>query len=130
MADFKINKDKEEKEEYREVAVYTFMGKHDVLDSTGFPLLACEGDIFSHPDAYAVKIIKGKRTNYWVRRNKTGSLFNPIGLYSEGMSQKRLRHAGRPEWRLEPASSKVFDFYVNFLKSKNSAWLNNAEREV
>ena len=130
MAGFKINKDKEEKEEYREVAVYTFMGKHDVLDSTGFPLLACEGDIFSHPDAYAVKIIKGKRTNYWVRRNKTGSLFNPIGLYSEGMSQKRLRHAGRPEWRLEPASSKVFDFYVNFLKSKNSAWLNNAEREV
>ncbi len=130
MADFKINKDKEDDGDYREVAVYTFMGKHDVLDATGFPILACEEDIFSHPDAYAVKIIKGERTNYWVRRNKRGALFNPIGLYSEGNSQKRLRHAGRPEWRLEPTSVKVFDFYVNFLKSKNSAWLNNAEREV
>jgi hypothetical protein len=40
-----------------------------------------------------------------------------------------MRHAGRPEWEFKETTKQVFDKYINFLKTKNVAWLNNAERD-
>jgi len=50
-------------------------------------------------------------------------------MYSEGMAKKQLRHAGRPEWEFKETNEQVFTKYIKFLKTKNTAWLNNAERE-
>ncbi len=31
---------------------------------------------------------------------------------------------------IKEVNAKVFDLYINFLATKNTAWLNNAEREL
>lgn len=131
MTTFKINKDRDDSA-VPVVSVYTFLGEQDRLDQQGFPILDLEydDDVFEEPDAYAVKLVKGQKTNYYVKRGKYGKLFNPIGMYSEGRKHQQMRHAGRPEWRLEPTSEKIFTYYIQFLKTKNAAWLNNAEREI
>lgn len=131
MSTFKINNDKPDNVSTK-VEVYTFSGEEDFVSDEGYPLLDLEYDdnVFEDPDAYAVKIIKGHKVNYYVKRGKYGKLFNPIGMYSEGRKNNQMRHAGRPEWRLEPTSEKIFSYYIQFLKTKNAAWLNNAEREI
>lgn len=112
--------------------VYTYWTTRDCEDEDGFPVLNLDDaeDVFSYPDAHAIKVEKGDRTQYWVKRGKYGQLFNPKGLYSENSLHKQERHAGRPLWRLQTTSKRVFDFYVQFLKTKNTAWLQNAEREI
>jgi len=131
MTTFKIDK-KREDETMPNSQVYTFSGEHDLIDNNGYPILdlSYDEDIFENPDAYAIKITKGEKTNYYVKRGKYGKLFNPIGMYSEGRKTQQMRHAGRPEWRFETTNEKIFTYYINFLKTKNLAWLNNAEREV
>ena len=98
MTTFKINQEKED-DVAPSVAVYTFIGEQDRLDQQGFPILDLEyeDDVFEEPDAYAIKLVKGRKTNYYVKRGKYGKLFNPIGMYSEGRKNQQMRHAGRPE---------------------------------
>ena len=81
-------------------------------------------------DAYAMKITVGARTKYYAKRGKHGRLYNPIGMFSEGMARKRLGHAGRLEWKFIEIGEKAFRFYRDFLRTKNIAYLHNAEREL
>jgi len=71
MTTFKINKERDDSSTPT-VSVYTFYGEQDRLDELGFPVLDMEyeDDIFEEPDAYAIKITKGKKTNYYVKRGK------------------------------------------------------------
>jgi hypothetical protein len=115
--------------------VFTFKGTEDYLNAEEYPMVDInaldEGtDIFALPDAYAIRVDTGTRIRYYVKRGKYGKLFNPIGLYSEGTQRKQHRHAGKPAWEFKEATQKVFTYYIKFLRSRNAAWLNNAEREV
>ena len=107
--------------------VFTIKGKESFVDGDGYPRLE-EGDQDDY-DAFAKRITIGQRDKYYVKRGRHGRLFNPIGLYSEGTAKKQLRHAGKPEWEYKETTQEVFDKYIRFLKTKNVAWLNNAERE-
>ncbi len=131
MSEFKINSQKPDSSN-TVTEVYTFWGDHEFEDTMGFPKLSLQKnkDVFSMQNAYAVKISKGNKTNYYVKRGKYGKLYNPIGLYSEGNVTKQNTRHGQSQWSLKTTSEKVFNYYINFLKTKNSAWLNNAEREV
>ena len=80
-------------------------------------------------DAYAKSVTGNTKTRFFVKRGRHGKLYNPIGIYSEGTANRQLRHTGRFEWEFKESTEKVFNFYIKFLKTKNSAWLNNAERE-
>jgi|TARA_R110002020_G_scaffold46539_17_gene132387 hypothetical protein len=130
MTNFKINSQKDSSTN-ETTEVFTFWGKHDFEDIKGFPMLNLnkKENAFDMIDAYAVKITRGSKSSYYVRRGKHGRLYNPIGMYSEGNANKKLRQ-GQFEWNLKPTSQKIFDYYTNFLKTKNTAWLNNAEREI
>ena len=37
---------------------------------------------------------------------------------------------GKNEYNFSKVNQRVFDMYLNFLRTKNIAWLNNAEREL
>ena len=130
MSNFKINKQKD-MSKHEQTEVFTFWGNHDFEDAKGFPMLNLnkKESPFEMNDAHALKMTKGNKTSYYVRRGKHGRLFNPIGMYSEGNANKKLRQ-GQFEWNLKPTSQKIFNYYTNFLKTKNTAWLNNAEREI
>jgi hypothetical protein len=115
--------------------VYTVNGKEDDKDPDGKPvLLDLEYEDGSkllaerRDEAYAKVVVSDDRNRYYVKQGPNGKLFNPVGLYQEGnVNRKR---AGESQWKYREVNKKVFDLYTQFLKTKNVAWLTNAEREV
>lgn len=123
---FKMDESKDPEAE-KVAGIYTMIGKHEWLDEDGFPRLPEEKE--DDPHAYAKSVTFGNDTHYMAKRGKHGKLFNPFGMYTEGTAANRSRHMGRPEWNFQKMNEKAFNFYINFLKTKNTAWLHNAERE-
>jgi len=104
---------------------YTVLGKHDFLDENNNPRTKNEKNAYAYS-----KINNDSDIQYFVKVGLYGKIFNPIGLYSEGKANKFLSKVGKNEFSFTRVNQKVFDMYVNFLRTKNVAWLNNAEREL
>lgn len=104
---------------------YTIIGKHKFLDTNKNPRLETETD-----DVFAKKVVGEHSAKYFIKTGTYGKIYNPIGLFSEGTSNKFIAKVGKKAWQFKEVNSKVFDMYVNFLKTKNTAWLTNAEREL
>lgn len=105
--------------------LYTFLGDHDYLDDDDFPR--------TDEDSTKVlaKIRKGiSNTKYFIKVGSHGQIFNPIGMYSEGKQNKFMSKIGKLEFAFREVNKNVFETYINFLKTKNIAWLNNAQREM
>ena len=115
-----------------DTAVYTVSGSHDFIDEDGYPRLEDLSDKKAEDrhEAHAKFSPDGGKIKFFAKIGKHGRLYNPIGMYSEGTSARNVKHAGRPEWVFRQVTKKVFDYYIQFLKTKNAAWLSNAEREV
>jgi len=105
-------------------AYYTMIGDHDYLDEAKNPLANNDND------KVVAKRLVGTKTRYFVKSGPHGKLFNPIGLYSEGRGNRFMAKSGKNLWAFKEVNNKVFDLYVSFLKTKNTAWLTNAEREM
>lgn len=103
---------------------YTLFGNHSNLDKDNNPLCDNQKDSM----AYIKHINNDKQ--YYLKVGLYGKLFNPMGLYSEGRQNKFLSKVGKQEYNFTRVNNKVFDMYLNFLRTKNLAWLNNAEREM
>jgi hypothetical protein len=107
--------------EYR---YYTVFGSHVSLDGDGNPLSDNQNNSLAYTKT------NNKETQYYIKVGTYGKIFNPIGLYSEGRQNKFLSKVGKKEYVFTRVNSKVFNMYLNFLRTKNMAWLNNAEREL
>jgi hypothetical protein len=120
---FYINKSKPTNEKVEEF--YTVLGKQDFLVDK-FPM------VNSEQNALAKKIINttNNTSRFFIKVGTYGRPYNPIGMYSEGQSNKFLAKAGKPEYSFKEVNEKTFSFYVNFLSTKNTAWLSNTEREL
>lgn len=119
---FEIKKDKPvDKSEY---SYYTVLGSHSSLDTSGNPIVEDKKNALAY-----MKENNGEK-QYYLKVGLYGKVFNPIGLYSEGKQNKFLSKIGKEEYVFTRVNEKVFDMYVNFLRTKNIAWLNNAEREL
>ena len=119
VPDKKTTKDNQQNE------YYTLYGKHNQLDEYGQPV--CDS---TSPDLLAKTTLAGDKKTYWVKVGDHGRVYNPIGMYSEGKHNKFASRSGKNEFEFRKVNKKVFDFYVNFLRTKNLAWLHNAEREM
>lgn len=127
-----------------ETLVFTLMGKHDELvdlqgnpSDNGYPLLydleTETGQIIQAKtldNAYAQLVIKGNSRRFYLKRNTSGRLFDPAGMYDENKRGKQLQLKGLEIWNFKEVNETAFTSYVNYLKSKNKAFLRNAEREV
>lgn len=120
---FQINKNKQE--DTYEYLYFTILGEHSSYDDEGNPL--CK----DKKKAYAYKRVNSvdNSETYFIKTGSHGKIFNPMGLYSEGKANKFLAKIGKTEYTFSKVNQKVFDMYLNFLRTKNTAWLNNAERE-
>jgi hypothetical protein len=120
---FYINKSKPTNEKIEEF--YTVLGKQDFLVDK-FPM------VNSEQNALAKKIINttNNTSRFFIKIGTYGRPYNPMGMYSEGQSNKFLAKAGKPEYSFKEVNEKTFSFYVNFLSTKNTAWLSNTEREL
>jgi len=111
---------------------FTIFGKHDKLtdlhgdeQDNGYPLTKNEELICA-----SIKYVGKNSPRYFVKVNASGMLYDPIGMYSEDGLNKDLKHTGKKEWQNKEVNSKVFNFYLNYLKTKNKAWLTNSNREI
>jgi|LakMenEpi03Aug12_release.lakeMendotaPanAssembly.Ray.scaffolds.fasta_scaffold379737_2 hypothetical protein len=110
----------------REVEYYSMIGDHDYLDQDNRPRSNEETNLVV---AKSIKV-EDRPKRFYVKVGNHGRIFNPIGLFSEGTHTKFLSKIGRKEWEFKEVNQKVFDLYINFLTTKNIAWLTNAEREM
>jgi hypothetical protein len=107
-----------------EYTYYTIIGSHASIDENGYPLVQDKNKSL----AYIKKV--DNVNQFYLKVGSHGKIYNPIGLYSEGRSNKFMAKIGKNEYNFTRVNQKAFDMYLNFLKSKNIAWLNNAEREI
>lgn len=109
----------------RIVHFYTMLGDHDFIDKDNRPRSNDENN-----KVVAKSVETKNNTKYFIKIGTYGKVFNPIGMFSEGNNNKFLAKIGRKEWEFKEVNPKIFDLYLNFLTTKNIAWLNNAEREL
>jgi len=123
---FVQNKNKEQ-EEIKDTTYqfYTILGEHDFIDSSNKPQAKKESS-----KVVAKSVYKNGNNKFYIKIGTYGRIFNPIGLFSEGKNEKFIAKIGRKEFEFKEVNQKVFDLYLNFLSTKNIAWLNNAEREM
>ena len=104
---------------------YCIFGEHDFIDDQNNPRMNKES-----PKTLA-KYVDGEiSTRYLIKVGTTGRIYNPMGMYSEGNESRFLAKIGKNEWSFKSVNKDIFDKYVNFLRTKNIAWLNNAERDM
>lgn len=104
---------------------YTIIGKHEFIDKEKNPRCNSETS-----EVCAKKVTTQSTTKFYIKTGVYGKIYNPIGMFSEGTAAKFLARAGKKAWNYKQVNSKVFDMYLSFLKTKNKAWLSNAEREL
>ncbi len=105
---------------------YTLIGMEDFLDTNRLPRQKNAND-----NTFAKKITRDDGSiRYSIKLNTNGKLHNPIAIYQDNKNQTFLDRICRSSDKFRNVSYKVFDLYTNFLKTKNIAWLNNAEREA
>ena len=125
---YRIKKDKPDltKPTTTTVVFFTLSGKEDLTDEDGYPVLTS-----NKVDLICAKLNSdGDHHRYFVRRDGDGSFYNPHGLYSEGYMTRTGRRVSKPELDFRTVNKNVFYLYLQFLKTKNEAWLRNAERSA
>lgn len=105
---------------------FTILGDHDYVDENDRPRASTE----NNKVVAKTSSTDNKPTRYYIKVGTYGKIYNPIGLFSEGNNTKFLSKIGRKQFEFKEVNQRVFDFYVQFLSTKNMAWLNNAEREL
>ena len=104
---------------------YTCFGKQEYLDDDGYSRVSEDSDYI-----YAKSITRNGNTNFYVKSNRYNKLYNPTGMYTEGQHKRFNKMIGSNEFKFKRVNLRVFELYTSFLKTKNTAWLNNAEREM
>lgn len=123
---FTLNKQKSTEENSDSVTnYYTILGDHEFIDQDKRPRANKESK-----NVVAKSTSKNNLNKFYIKIGTYGKIFNPMGLFSEGKNEKFIAKIGKKEFEFKEVNQKVFDLYLNFLSTKNLAWLNNAEREL
>lgn len=121
---FNPNKEKVLADKTKEsVVYYTMVGLQDHMDSDNRPVITQDMS-----KVFAKTITTNGNTKFYIKTGTYGKIFNPIGMFSEGKNNKFVARTGRNEYEFKSVNQNIFDMYINFLSTKNLAWLNNAER--
>ena len=80
---------------------------------------------------YAKKIQKkdGSYKNM-IKLSNNGKLYNPVSVYGQEKTNDFLDRVCKSNNKFKTVNAKAFEWYVQFLASKNLAFFYNAEREV
>jgi hypothetical protein len=104
---------------------YSLLGDHDFIDTNNKPRTNIE-----NKSTLAKCVVDDSSKKFYIKTGTYGKIYNPMGMFSEGKSEKFLSKIGRKEYNFKQVNKEIFDMYLNFLSTKNIAWLNNAEREM
>lgn len=122
---------KPEEDIIKQTEYYTLKGMQDYLDDQEMPRVKEDnGKVLAKKISYYDKnkdLIKN-RTRYQIKIGAYGRIYNPIGIYSEGRSNRYSSKSGKDEWRMKEVNENIFNLYLAFLKTRNNAHLIIAER--
>lgn len=105
---------------------YCMSGNEDYMDENNLPRLKNDGKL-----VLAKRIDKtDAQPQFFVKISNQNKLFNPLGAGLEDKSYSIVDNVCRPADKFKSVNLTVFNMYLNFLSSKNIAWLNKAEREI
>ena len=131
-------------DDHEDVLTFCMFGKHNELanlkgeeDKNGYPLLydaetktGTIKEAKQRDEACAYCIYYSGRKKFYIKKNVQGRLLNPLGIYDEGQQMRKLNHKDQNVWLYKEVNVLAFEMYLKFLKTKNTAWLSNAEREL
>ena len=105
--------------------LYTLSGQEDYIDSRSNPRVNTDGD-----NVLAKRLLRNNgTTKYSIRLDSNNKLFNPISIYDKNNTKNFLERVCRSDNKFTEVNAKTFEMYIQFLKTKNVAYLHNAERE-
>lgn len=105
--------------------LYTISGNEDFFDDDQLPRLNTDGD-----KVYAKRVTRDNGTvRYSIRLSLSNKFYDPTSPTGLDRTKSFLDNTVRDENRFANVSPKVFEMYTTFLKTKNKAWLQNAQRE-
>jgi hypothetical protein len=79
----------------------------------------------------AKKIIRDDNTiKYLIKTGDDRKLYNPVSIYGSAQNKTFLESISRNQNLFKEVNNTVFNLYLRFLKTKNVAYLHQAEREI
>lgn len=110
-----------------QIELYTLDGDSDFLDKNDNPRSKTDND-----KVLAKKIHRDDGTiKFMIKRDGSGKLFNPLSIYGDNQSRAaNFLDKTCKDFKFRTVNMKIFEYYVNFLRTKNLSWLYNAEREA
>jgi len=106
---------------------YCIRGEEDFIDSNNNP--RCNSE--NNDKVLAKKIVRDDGIiKYTIKLDNNGKIFNPMSIYGATKISSFLDRVCRAQNKYKEVNLKAFNMYLSFLKTKNIAWLNNAEREM
>lgn len=69
---------------------------------------------------------------YQIKLDRSSKLYNPFSSLDNDKTNKDIfiNDVCRQDHKFKEVNQKAFDWYIQFLDTKNISWLNNAEREI
>lgn len=107
-----------------ETILYTIIDQHNFIDNDNNPRLSEDSNLVC-----AKKITKNNTQKYLIKVDNTNKFYNPLSPVSSIKPTKILQTISIPKNQFKQVNQEIFSMYLNFLRSKNEAWLHNAERE-
>jgi hypothetical protein len=105
---------------------YSIMGDQDYYDENNNPRLFKD-----NKKTLAKKLFtENNKPRYLIKMNTDGKFHNPLSISSKQKMVGNFLDRKCREPKFRSVSNKVFNMYLNFLKSKNLSWLYNADREA
>lgn len=104
---------------------YTLLGEEDFIKDNK--------SMRNHDDSkvYAKRIQRkdGSFKNL-IRLTSNSKLYNPLSIYGQEKANAFLDRTCKSNNKFKTVNDKAFNWYLQFLSTKNISWLYNAEREV
>lgn len=113
---------------------YTFNGNHDFLDEDGFPRVNNPNSDKVYAKCLRNKLTKTFGANsqfrFYICVNASNKPFNPINNETIPEPNKFVNKVCKGGSKFIEVNQAVFQKYLEFLKTKNTRWLVDLEREV
>ena len=77
-----------------------------------------------------ITINSNKTIRYFIRLDQRGKIYNPLSVYEDNQQNKFVNKICKEGNKFKDVNGKIFGLYLTYLRTKNLAWLNNAEREM
>lgn len=123
---FIFQPDSKKKSEKPSSKYYTIKGNEDFLDYENNPRQREEN---VKTQAKAISRSDGS-IHYYIKITGDGKPYNPVDEYLNVKTSILLKTIGKSSAQFHEVNHKIFNMYISFLRTKNTSWLHNTEREM